>query len=240
MTIAICDDNKDFLVFLHDFLLDYYNGIHDDELTIQTFLPDAFDFHLDSSGCSFDIVLMDIIMEQYNGIELVKKINKLNPGSIIIYISNYIEQTLNAYETSHIYFVLKSELETLLPRALKKAHAYLENQKAITLVSLKGNNGVLHNIPASDIMFFEVFGHQVTAHTHQEIDFQCSTPLKKLSNSLPEGFVRIHNSFLINMQYVRTFDSSKVILTNGNELPISRTYKKEFQNTYTQYITRFL
>ncbi|WP_392388852.1 LytTR family transcriptional regulator DNA-binding domain-containing protein [Flavobacterium piscinae] len=45
--------------------------------------------------------------------------------------------------------------------------------------------------------------------------------------SLPENFIRIHNSYIINMNFLEVIQSSYVII-NNNKIPISKNYKADF------------
>jgi two-component SAPR family response regulator len=60
-------------------------------------------------------------MGTYNGIDFASKINQIAPSCIIIFISNYLNYATEVYDVAHVYFILKSELNERLPRALEKA-----------------------------------------------------------------------------------------------------------------------
>jgi DNA-binding LytR/AlgR family response regulator len=40
-----------------------------------------------------------------------------------------------------------------------------------------------------------------------------------------ESFIQIHKSYLVNKAFISTVETNKIILENGQKLPISRTYK---------------
>lgn len=51
---------------------------------------------------------VDMETEEYNGIDIAKKINALAPQSHIVYLTNYLEYAPDIFQTEHLYFVLKS------------------------------------------------------------------------------------------------------------------------------------
>ena len=60
-----------------------------------------------------------------------------------------------------------------------------------------------------------------------------SKPINNFEKILCElGFSRVHNKYLVNMRYIQKYKKAKVsvlILTDGSELPISKTYKVTFE-----------
>ena len=51
--------------------------------------------------------------------------------------------------------------------------------------------------------------------------------IEHIYNPIPEDlFIRIHHSFIINFDYIRSFSRDKIIMKNGKELPVSRSYEK--------------
>ena len=50
--------------------------------------------------------------------------------------------------------------------------------------------------------------------------------ISHMEKYLPEGFIRIHRSFIVNRSKISTF-SREYVMVGGKELPISRSFKKE-------------
>ena len=70
-----------------------------------------------------DIIFMDINLENSSasGIDLIHKVNFLNPSCQVIYISQYLEYASDVYDTRHTYFMNKERLSELLGKALHTA-----------------------------------------------------------------------------------------------------------------------
>ena len=60
---------------------------------------------------------------------------------------------------------------------------------------------------------------------------------KRLSS---HGFVSPSRGFLVNLHHIRSINSTRLLLNNGFELPISRRRSKELQNIYSQHIINIL
>ena len=86
--------------------------------------------------------------------------------------------------------------------------------------------GDMHHIPFRDILYFEASNKRLNLHTHRkEIAF--GGTLEHLEETLPEAFLRVHKSFIVNRGAVSQiqFGQNLVILEDGSNIPISRSYK---------------
>lgn len=135
MKIAICDDNQDYTSYLRALVCDYFSSCNTKLPDIITYLPEELTSYLASRGCNYDIFILNTYFKHSSGIDTAKMINKMNPNSIIIYISDSIHATEKIYETSHIYFILKQNVERFLPKALSKAEHILFERKRNSYIS---------------------------------------------------------------------------------------------------------
>jgi DNA-binding LytR/AlgR family response regulator len=76
------------------------------------------------------------------------------------------------------------------------------------------------------VLYFESYSHDISAvlenETHIFID-----SLSKLEKDLQDkGFVRISQSFLVNMRHVFNVSGNQVTIKKGKDLPIGRSYKQ--------------
>ena len=83
-------------------------------------------------------------------------------------------------------------------------------------------------VPIHDINYIESLQKRTWFYVNGE-QFKTTTTLKELQTRLPNIFIRIHRSYIINIHYIKkiTRDLSSnfiVILKNGTELPISQSY----------------
>lgn len=88
------------------------------------------------------------------------------------------------------------------------------------------SRGDVRRIPYSEILFFEASNKKLNLHlARKEIAF--TGTLEKLAEDLPEEFIRIHKSFIVNRRFITQiqYGQNLVVLSNGIEIPISRSYK---------------
>jgi hypothetical protein len=77
-----------------------------------------------------------------------------------------------------------------------------------------------------DIVYIESMGDYVKIITDSDEPIITRERISHIIKELPENFLRIHRSFIVNSQKVGLFSKTEVQV-NGSSLPISRTYKKE-------------
>lgn len=82
-------------------------------------------------------------------------------------------------------------------------------------------------IKTKDIFYIKSNGHYIEYYlknpSRKEIE---RNSLTKGLTSLPKQFVRIHRSYIINIEHIKTLHAGKLMLSNDLWINISRTYKK--------------
>lgn len=231
MRIGICDDNEMYLKHIYDITI----KLLEDQVNVfcEPILPLELKTLVDKSLFPYDILITDIDLGIANAIDLVKEIHNINPGCAVIFISNFLQFAPDVYDVPHVYFVLKADMETRLPKALERALNIVRERKN-TLLSIRYQHQY-HQIPLSDITYMDALGRYITIHTHQ-LDYRCIRPLKEMEQELNSFFGRCHKSFIINFKYISSLQQNSCVLTTGATIPISYTFSKSFLSAYKSYI----
>lgn len=211
MKIAVVDDEKIFIKSFFERLEKYIqNGI--DELYM-------FDNSLKflNSDTIYDLVFLDIDMPGIEGITVAK--NRINTGEKIVFVSNVESLVFRAYNaTSAIGFIRKSHLEDDLRDVFRMLESLKKDTRYITVK--RGAN--LINISCRDIYYFEKQVNDVIIHTVNGQTIYRQT-IKELEKQLSDyGFIKSHEGYLVNIDYIYSIGTSEIILTNKVKIPISR------------------
>ena len=87
-------------------------------------------------------------------------------------------------------------------------------------------NRMVHKIKCKDILYFSCYGHRITL-VASEGKYEFNDSMKNIEQQLvSKGFIRIHQSYIVNMQYIGIVLGDDLRMTNGDWLQISRGYKK--------------
>ena len=190
------------------------------------------------------LIFLDIAMPRKTGFDLLKDLSPLNFE--IIFVTAHEKFMLQAFRFSAVDYLLKPVEDDLLSDAVKRAIKRIDEKAGDTnletllqnirnkegpqkmrlcIPSVKGYQVV--NLP--EIIYLEASGNYTNLHfiTKPAI---CSSKLIHEYESLLEdsGFVRVHKSFLVNMQHVEEYqrgEGGQVVLTNGHIVEVSRRKK---------------
>ena len=225
--IAILDDKKEAADNIASILGQIYLLSH--TLDIYT---DTASLMNAAAEKAFDIIFLDIVLGDENGIELANSITASNPETNIIFISAYPEYYSDVYSAKHIYFLTKPINSEHMKKAVDIALDNINNN----YILLPKNKSKIR-ISKSAVIYSEGELKKCTLHFNDGASENFNIPLTQLEGILDDHrFLRIHQSFIVNMEYITQFGKGSVTLNNGKKLMITRKYSA----TANDAITRFL
>ena len=216
--VAICEDERYILEELRKKVEKYINRKSLDA-SIKTFTSGE---ELLKAKKKFDIILLDLMLPGIDGLEVARQISG---RSRIIFVTSYREYAVEAFDANAVHYLVKPVTEERLFSALDRAVNQTEqmDNQALTLIK----SGKTQVIFIRDILYCEVFNHQVRIHTvHGTYDYFGT--LDMLETKLDERFFRCHRSFVVNMSCVAGQEKGVAILTNGERIFISRRKQTDF------------
>ena len=177
---------------------------------------------------SFDIVFLDIIMQDLDGMKTAQIFREKASDKIIIFVSSSREYVFEAYDVEAFQYLLKPVDDRKLKRVLQKAVLKTERcSREFIIVSSERQKKKLF---LDDIYYFEIKGRVVDVHGPEGI-FTYYEQIGELENKLcDKGFFRCHKSYLVNLKYVDVYNRREVTLENGERIVIAkRRYDKFVQ-----------
>lgn len=181
-----------------------------------------------------DILVMDIMYvgEQYDGIELTQLVNEKLPACQIIYLTNILDFAPYVYETNHCYFVMKENIEIMLPRAVEKA---IDSSKEIgnDIIEFLSNGHKVYTFQ-NEITYIERNDRVLSINTLKK-NYLCYTSLRKIESKLSNSFARCHGGFIVNLDYVSSIDGNEIHLKDGSRIPIGMRFFEDFKMKYLKY-----
>ena len=176
-----------------------------------------------------EILLLDIEMPEISGFEIAEVLFEGKVDTKIIFISNYEEMVFESIKFQPYRFIRKEDLQYELPEAITSCVKKVVDEGEILTFRGKGGNIMLRT---RDIMYIEVYNHDVML-VHKNGKEQLRGTLVELEKSINyKGFVRSHNSYLVNMEYAYCILKKKIQLENGMEIPVSRKYEENVKNKF--------
>ena len=218
IVVAICEDEGYILEELRKKVEKYINRKSLDA-SIKTFTSGE---ELLKAKKKLDIILLDLMLPGIDGLEVARQISG---RSRIIFVTSYREYAVEAFDANAVHYLVKPVTEERLFSALDRAVNQTEqmDNQALTIVK----SGKTQVVFIRDIIYCEVFNHQVRIHTvHGTYDYFGT--LDMLETKLDERFFRCHRSFVVNMSCVAGQEKGVAILTNGEKIFISRRKQTDF------------
>lgn len=229
--IAICDDESLFAEELRELLSDY---MIDKGLVFEIDIYGSGEalIELGIEVIKYTAVFLDINMEKIDGIKAAEKIREISREVFIVFVTAYVNYSLEGYRLDVVRYLLKGNvnfssmvsecvdalMDKLNYSVVKRKFDFKEGTREISLERLLYVESNLHKLE------FHVMEENLKIYTMYET-------LNALEKNLKaSNFIRIHQSYLVNIKYIKNVVRYKVTLTNGIELVIPKaryTYVKE-------------
>lgn len=192
-----------------------------------------------------DILFLDIEMPVKNGFELLSSLGEIKFD--VIFTTAYNQYAIKAIHLSALDYLLKpideEELRQTLERYRQKKKSNKDQQmnmlfdnlknlnNAYTKISVSTSEGVIF-LNVADIIYCEATGSYTQFYLKNNEKLLSSRTLKDFEEMLNENnFFRTHHSYLINLNEIKRYirgEGGSIIMSNGNEVQVSRRKKEEF------------
>lgn len=177
-----------------------------------------------------DVLFLSLDSDNRNGIDIAKEINKIAPECQIVYYSDDIKHATEIYTTVHTYFVLKTELEKRIEEIFHKILTLKQEKRRRHIFSVIGGRKVI--LSSEEIIYFERVKRITKIVTGFGI-YEIRDKLDDLITQLPpKDFFRCHNSYIVYLPAVREITKSSFIMSNQDNIVISRKYLKEAKELF--------
>jgi two-component system, LytTR family, response regulator len=193
-----------------------------------------------------DIVFLDIEMPVMNGFVMLQQLTYKNFE--LIFTTAYDHYAIKAIRYSALDYLVKpievEDLKIAVNKAEEKRHHSYPNPQIELLVEQlisKKNNFSRIAIPTieglqfirvEDIIYLEASSNYTHIFSAEKKKYIVSHTLKDFEDMLPADiFIRIHNSYIINKNYVEKYirgEGGQVVLSNNTTLDVSKRKKSEF------------
>ena len=179
-----------------------------------------------------DIVFLDVDMPEISGLDVA---DIISPHTAVIFTTAYPNYAVQAFEKNGSDFLLKpisferftksvTKVQNLI-RSKKIAEYHPEDEHFFINPGIKGR---IIQLSYSEIIYIEGLKNYVVLYT---IDSKHITYLsmREIEKLLPVSrFTRIHKSYIVNIEKIKSIDGNNVILSPSIELPIGISFKDDF------------
>ena len=238
INIAICDDESGFRQIVQGCVSNYLKN-NSIPYQIDMFCSGEDFLSLGVGIVKYTVVFLDINMEKMDGITVAQKIRNFSKEIFLVFVTAYFDYTLEGYKVDAIRYLMKDSnrnnfqntvnecLDSIIEKmnyvVIKKTFGFKEGAKKISLDQIIYIESNLHKL------FFHVIEDQLKVYTLYET-------LDKIEKQL-EGntFIRIHQSYLANLKYIKNIMRYKATLFDGTELIIPKVRYMQVKEAFIAY-----
>lgn len=221
MRVAIIDDDKEFMLRIQISLQNICKKIGVSP-SIDTYSDGkVFAEHIGE----YELVLLDIEMPQFSGLDICARINNERKGEFpyVIFVSNKDNLVFNALRLMPYSFIRKNDLDFDLEPRILTLYKRIESEKSVYTIK-DGYDDINLEIP--DIIYLEKYKNYVLFHTINGIYKERGKIDTKEQELSDLGFVRINVGCIVNIRYVVRISNNQLCLKDHTILSISRPYTK--------------
>lgn len=188
---------------------------------------------------NIDLLFTDIDMPGTNGVEFVRS---LNHQPMVIFTTAYPSFAIDGFKLNAVDYLLKPfEFEDCL-HAAEKAQKLKNINLSTASFSEPNNTGTLFiksdykmiRVDINSIKYIESMSEYVRIYIEKkEKPIITLNSLQKLEARLPSHFMRVHRSYIVNLQKIIEISRLRIRFDDKKLIPISENYKEKVMNYIT-------
>lgn len=236
MKVYICDDKRDDLKKYEKQIRDIC-GKHGIQLELMLYESGKkMLFDIEDDVRQPDVIYLDIHLEGEDGTEVAEALRRKQFKNEIIFLtaSEKANHILYGYDVEAMHYVIKNKtpkekFEQIFLWAFEKVS---NRKREVINFSCAGESCT---VPVDESKYFEVKRKVITVY-YREDSFEFYSTMDKIENMLcRKGFIRVHRSYIVSLQYVVRAAYDELVLEDGTKLPMGRNYQKLFREIWNEY-----
>ena len=233
LKIAICDDDHCDLLQIAS-LLEVYRHDRKAEISYVSF-QNATELLASMDSRDYDLLLLDVLMPGVNGIQAAHEIRERNSRTEIVFLTSSPEYAVESYSVRAHYYLLKPATEEKMFPILDRLMA--DSKRPEEALRIKTQTSVF-SLPYGKIEYIEVRAKKLYFYLTDGGNREVSGSLADFERALLKrpGFIKVHRSYLVNLQWVLELRQGELVTVMGRHVPVARTVYPRVRTAYTQFL----
>ncbi|MCR4930137.1 MAG: LytTR family DNA-binding domain-containing protein [Lachnospiraceae bacterium] len=241
MKITVCDDEKRIRETIADCIKEVNANVE-----VETYSDAKL---VVSPSFESDIVFLDIQMPGIDGMNAAKLLRSNGKKTVIVFVTALEDYVFNAFDVGAFQYIVKpfdkEKLKAVICQAIEQANEqkYIDkmlsdkesSEESRTILVKSG--GANTKVIISDIEYAEIFDRRIVLHMTSRDTIEYYGKMSDLESILGKDFFRVHRAYMINLAFVKSYDS-KTVNVAGKEIPVARGKYQELIKTYLSFHTR--
>ena len=231
MRIAICDDNMLDIEIFKERVSGFLKRKGDWRYEIREYRKGNPLIDDVKDGMWFDVVVLDMILENENGLEIAHRLRDAGYKGNIIFWTSDKEHFREAFDVGAVQYAIKGKEYGRVYSAINEILSHMRDE----VLTFK-THGELRRLEYGKIEYVESKGRSCHIYTTENECFVTIIKLNDIEEELcDKRFLRCHQSFLVNMDHIQSVNDN-FIMESGDTVPIRRRNHNEIKDKYENYI----
>lgn len=191
---------------------------------------------------SVDAMFIDINMPDTNGLEFVRA---LSHPPMVVFTTAYAEYAVESYKVRAVDYLLKPFGFTDFQRAAENLRDQYNAQKRETS-DFRQEDGFIYlkvdyryvRVAMDDIVYVEGMNEYLKVHKVTGAPLLTHMTFRQILEYLPDSFLQVHRSYVVNMKHVQEVERSLATMTGGQRISVSDSNKDAFMHYLQKYLVR--
>lgn len=238
--IAICDDDRPLTGIVEQLLL-RIAAEHAITVRCEVFFDGASLLRaVTEQQMCFDLIYLDIEMADMNGIQTALTLREKELPALIVYMSGHEEYLKELFCTEPFRFLSKPIDETAFCSVFLAACERIRKRSGYFTFFCKRAR---HRIPFDRIAYFESNGRLISIYLSGKEAVQTDSrpdqfygkmnDIEEQVTSMNGRFLRVHQSFLVNFDYIKMLSSTEIEMLDGRKIQISEDRRKKVRAKFS-------
>lgn len=232
MKIAICDDEKLYRIKVKKNIYKTFKNLKIDGKIFE--YESGENLLEDIEKKQFDLIILDIVMNDMDGINTAKEIREIDKKVCIVFLTNYNQYAIQGYGLNIYRYLIKNLDEEKITKIISNIY----EEKKIKTIVLKSQKEVM-SFDLSSIYFFEVNNRIITMHYEINREYKTREFYGKLDDLevqlKGDSFFRSHRSYIVNIKKIRKIVSREIFFDILPKAIVSRSRYLELKRIYMDY-----
>ena len=241
--IAICEDDQEYIEVIKKLIVKT-NVVDVNMLLFQEFCSgEQLSFH---PQLDFDLIIMDIQMGKMDGYETAMELRKIDNNFLLVFCSGVIMPTPKFFRANAFRYLDKNDSaeELLSEMTVIMNEMVARKDRPFIMYKYSLAKEQIRVYPES-VLYISIRQSGSQAHVYGKLKDMFPTEVLRNRMSVnavseifdeSQGFVRLHNSYIVNMAYITKVLPESVELIDGTILNVSRSKVKQFQQAFARYV----
>lgn len=183
------------------------------------------------------LLVLNTDLEVIDGFEYY---NSFSDDIDVVFTSDKAEDAVKAFDVNALDFLLTPIVEKRFLKMLQKVKKHFTFklnaiQQEERFIQIRADYSTL-NIDLRELLYIEAYGDYLKVYMVGKKAIVTLMTLKAISEKLPEiDFMRVHRSFIVNLTLIESVKGKRINI-GVTEIPLSKSYEKDFFERYVKQI----